>query len=80
MFQPTNVKDHFRVSNFVSGYRGGVRLACVVVSRHVFRSKQPALKYQLTFLVGDQMTMCSHLCVVLEWDEKITPLCYSRNL
>ena len=44
MFKATNVENHFRVGNFVSRYRWGVRL---VVSRRVFLSKHPALKYQL---------------------------------
>ena len=45
MFEATNVEDNFRVSNPVPGNGGGVRLASVVVCRHVLGSKQPTLDF-----------------------------------
>ena len=48
MFEAANVEDHFRVSNLVIGYGGWVWFPCDVASWHVFRSKQPALEYQIS--------------------------------
>ena len=77
MFEAANVEDHFRVSNLVIGYSGWVWLPCDMASRHVFRCEQPALEYQTRSVT---MILRSNLCVVLEGEEKITPLSDSRNL
>ena len=77
MFEAANVEDHFRVGNLVIGYGGWVWLPCNMASRHVFRCEQPALEYQtrsVTLILG------SNLCVVLEGEEEIAPVCYPRNL
>ena len=76
MFEATDVEDNFRVSNPVPGNGGGVRLASVVVCRHVLGSKQPTLEFSR----NQVMIFNSDLCVVLEGGEKITPLCNPRNL
>ena len=76
MFEATDVEDNFRVSNPVPGNGGGVRLASVVVGRHVLGGKQPTLD----FSTNQGMIFNSDLCVVLEGGEKITPLCNPRNL
>ena len=77
MFEATNVEDHFRVGNLVIGYGGWVWLPRNMPSRHVFWCKQPALEYQTRSVT---MILRLNLCVVLEGEEDVTPLCNSGNL